>query len=820
MCLRRIIDCRLYMASALCLVFLGCGNIDEVRAPETARPMPEAGSGLKGNWVGKVLETDAFIAIVADGEQLVGYACDQGTLAEWFFGQASGTDLSLANAKGTTLRVVLEDDAAEGTITFSAGDEFEFVVEASDETVLFRGEGLADGKRALAGWVVIGDEVRGAIDFGGVVQPAPPFDPNSPIELLPDSPILTMFPTPMAPDVMALPRSNTKFVWAALGESYAAGEGNPVAGIADPDDRDNFTGLSWGSGQYFVDQLNTKYPLPHSHPNGMPTVAASEKLNDLFTCHRSEQAGAPKANRTLEVAYPDIKFVLGHVACSGAEIHHLDREGYVGPLGLDDERKEGVLLPGLPYKRVHQPPQLARVASLQKREGQLDAIYMHIGGNDMGFGFYIVLCAVAELLLDPVLVYYSPGFGINCSQLLTGQDLSGKATEVEARFSTLKANMAEAWKVNPKTPVFLAQVPNPVHYGPDGICNGADYDAAGETGFGEYDEFIKTKISPEEAVFMNNLADNINTVFANAARNNKWHLVQSEWGRNNAKRFGCGMCDEPPCANLNSAAMYRQGRDLPVPLFPISAGIFHPNDLGYQAQAETIVDALRPTVDKKIAAFLTPPSNLRVMATTLNGNITITWNDTATTESHFDIEVYPESEESARTMVYPRGSTNLDRGGFRVRHQAIQGPVYVHETNRGLYSYRVRACNSGVRRAQVIQVAEWTYESPGELCGNFTPSITGANYVPDVPSGFERRIREIRQTGETLPRIELALTWKSQPEAIEYVVKTNVPGISTNPTEIRTSAASIKLTLPPIATVDVHVAACNRVGCSPYVLAY
>jgi hypothetical protein len=236
----------------------------------------------------------------------------------------------------------------------------------------------------------------------------------------------TESPPPMAADSLKAPVANsTTFVWAAVGDSFASGEGAPETGIANPLDHDNFTGLSWGH------DSTTVVPNPHAHAvNGKHTFSRSptnkdvytvtstgvagrprsqrdKENDDRFSCHRSDLSGPAQAHAKLKARYghagvDGVQFRMANVACTGAKIKHLIDTDWIGSLGDRRERSYEAhhalvadgsfdssrhpITSGGPgsFLQTTQPPQLSRVATWKASNGgQLDAIYANIGGNDL-----------------------------------------------------------------------------------------------------------------------------------------------------------------------------------------------------------------------------------------------------------------------------------------------------------------------------------------------------------------------------------------------------------------------------------------------------
>src|SRR4051794_2912924 len=267
-----------------------------------------------GTWVGPLQGSKALVALVSDGDQLVAYVCDDGTIGSWFFApNGDPGSHRLVGKDGSVLDVTL-GDKAQGTFTTRDGDQYSFDAHATDKDVLFRADAVAGGTTVLGGWIRPGNgsDARGTLALGSTLQAAPQLATTVPIDI--GQLVLNLAPAPMTPDTLGASTSNTtKFVWGAMGDSFASGEGNPEHGIDDPNSVSNFSGLVWGDdSSIFV-------------PDGFSL------RSDVTTCHRSDRAGAPKANDALKADYPGMTFALGFVACSGATVHDLISGGDTRP---------------------------------------------------------------------------------------------------------------------------------------------------------------------------------------------------------------------------------------------------------------------------------------------------------------------------------------------------------------------------------------------------------------------------------------------------------------------------------------------------------
>ena len=711
-----------------------------------------ADSAAGGTWIGPLNGSNAFVAIVSDGDQLVGYVCDNGTVGSWFFSSDGSLGAHrIVGKDGSVLDVTLDDKRARGTFT-KDDHVYSFEARATDKDVLFRADAVAGGTTVLAGWIQNGNESRGTLVTGGsTLLTAPALDTTIPLTLNTSLVILT--PTPMTPDSLGAPAANTtKFVWGAMGDSFASGEGDPEIPIADPGNIDSFTGLSWGDDStMFV-------------PDGYSL------RSDVTTCHRSDRAGAPKANADLRSFYPGMNFALGFVACSGATAHALMAAGYQGP-DVNQPAQLGFI-------RVPQPAQLDRIASFKSSQGgQLDALYMSIGGNDIGFGSIIQDCLIF------------PDCSSGDAGLLS-QNLAALATT----YNTLGTSIDQHFSGD-VPPVFISEYPNPLDHGAGGLpCNGDDYNATADLIFPGYDAILKNGVSLTEALWATTIPGQISQVMNAAAINNNWNVISSH----TTAFLGHGVCTSQPWFNLNSAALHRQGHDLGGPL-DFSAGFMHPNDLGYAAYGNAIAAALRQDVDTRAKTGLVAPANVRIGAATQNGAITLHWDDRSTSESGDEVEVLPARTQDAALIVVPAGATAIS-GGFRVRVTGAGSQQYVHQVSGGgRFLYRVRACQTGIAG------------NDDSECGPWSAQITGTNVLPATPTGLH--LGSVTYTSGGHLVFQTQLQWSAQPDAIEFAV--HIDWSDGTSSDGRTS--STIWNVPLLTTGDTYrVAACNRVGCSGY----
>jgi PKD repeat protein len=139
--------------------------------------------------------------------------------------------------------------------------------------------------------------------------------------------------------------------------------------------------------QKFHDAYEAAQNAANAAQGAIEDVDLSARWQDR-RCHRSANAGSAQAARLLEQADPQTSVTFVHLACSGAEIIGGLVNGYDGingdmPFELDSE-PEGDLLPDL-------DPQAEAAAELIG-DREIDALYLSIGGNDVGFGPITIAC--------------------------------------------------------------------------------------------------------------------------------------------------------------------------------------------------------------------------------------------------------------------------------------------------------------------------------------------------------------------------------------------------------------------------------------------
>jgi len=124
----------------------------------------------EGNFVGYLEGTDAFVAIVSDGEEVLAFVCDGEALVVWLRGAVENGSLVLNSPASAAQRYLLETQlgaSAEGSL-FLNGERLPFTAEAAiGEAGLYRAEETLDGVDYVGGWIVDQNgEQRGSVVGG------------------------------------------------------------------------------------------------------------------------------------------------------------------------------------------------------------------------------------------------------------------------------------------------------------------------------------------------------------------------------------------------------------------------------------------------------------------------------------------------------------------------------------------------------------------------------------------------------------------------------------------------------------------------------
>ncbi len=575
------------------------------------------------------------------------------------------------------------------------------------------------------------------------------------------------FPPPLPVDRPSQPTPNVRpdFVWAAAGDSFAAGEGAPFVRSS------NLRNVRW------------------QRPGALESTP-------VRACHRSRRAPAPTVNRQLTADFPAINFDFRFVACSGAKIADLSNtRTNAGPDRLATH---------------NDPAQFGQVASwLGPRK--LDAMYLNIGGNDGGFAPIVTTCLLfscgpeddRELETEHWEPMEAAFTNFNERQLRPGTPREPDGFDRHL-----------PGKVDPGD-VFITTIPNFAEDTDGTICTSSDF---------ERDRFLQNFDVGEISWASTTVLNRINNAIADAASLHGWTLIREH----EAAWSGHGICAAVPFANTNSAALANQGDDMhsaaliiagtltaaalaPIiigpaaallaspfglalaikrlPLGGVSAGIAHPNAAGYNTYVNPILNRIRPLVRDKLADGLAAPTNLRVARATRNGPITLRWRDESTTETRHEIEILRIREGGRNIRV---GQT------FAVAGATTSRTEFTHRISTGaLIQYGVKAC---------VRV------DPGQpnICGPQAQVWAANNRAPRVQNLVGSVVAGLNTQGGNG---RVVVRWDADPSATRWSVRrTNLA--TGNRTLFNSRYGGLTVPRPSSgANLRFDVVGCNRIGC-------
>ena len=802
--------------------------------------LPAATPWPNGSWAGKVEGTDAFIAVVAGAEGLVAYVCDNGTIGQWFRTDDANGSVVVANEAGAVFSAERSGEQVTGSVQLPDGTEHPFSAATASEPV-HRSEGFDDTEVGLVGWVTLpSGERRGTalvvpktttakitptttastttattvgvpatVPLATKVTTAPDLKLGTPVVVAKTLPgtidKLDLPPAnPLTPDAVNPPTPNDlKFVWAALGDSYAAGEGAPVT-----------------AGRFGRPFFNVETPTDWGRAVPDSGVTAEERRS----CHRSEKAGAPVANERLKRAFPELSIDFIHLACSGAETFDI-----MHPMP-DETNIQGYDGPDL-TAHVEQPAQGQRAAEWAADKGAYDALYMSIGGNDVGFGDVITECLLSN------------DEGNECSDkaLSRGADprMGRPAISVQDAINRLPQSYRDldtylrstSRPARPAT-ILLSKSPDPTK-GDNGVDCG--------DGNGHLKDDILSLISKEEMVWARReiLDKGINqnvegTGKPTAQGGLGWTVIDQHL----AAFENHGLCATDNFINTNNDALETQGDDydastpLGTPLRPtliaaaaaltalaataagavilapvlavaaalvaaglvhLAAGLVHPNAKGFEKYADAIEAKISPLIEAKMNAGLRPPARVRQVSAVNNGEIVLRWDDKSKSEDRYEINV-TRLDGTAATPAPLRVGKNI---------QEVRVPLNGRFAGR----FEVRAC------------VRLTCSDPGV--------VEAANFVPATPTDGSGSYTLTRV--DRLPNSNRAIAivgWLGSRFAQRYVIDYRQvdPAGATNGTQTpATPFGAIAIKEPPHTTTGndkalyaFKISACSRVGCSPF----
>lgn len=806
---------RIWITAVLCALPHACGPAPTLpdaatdappAAPARAQPLEAA------TYAGRLADGNTFIAVVTGGAAIRAYVCD-GVTDTWFDGGAMRLPALVTAPDGSELYLRAEASGVAGSVRRPGGAEQTFRAARTQTSALFRAEAVVGEDRYLGGWIVLPDGAQ-----RGVVREGSAFVPSS---LMGSTPVAEaaaravefLAPARFEPDALQRRTTNTlAFNIAGLGDSYASGEGAP-----EEQGNHNGDGLADAPGEraeVWDRRARTRSEaqgyVPPDFTERAPGVPASVPLSpapteeDLATvCHRSGRNGTRRAAEILHAEWPRANVNAESFACSGAKILHLVAErdaggsDYRGPDG-SDQRRLGVraMLP--------QVEQLRR--SLRASRRPLDALTVGIGGNDLNFATLIAACLADPGCHDDIPLLL-PGLTRTPRRLIAdgraGVDGEPGAAE---KFRRLAVSIDNLRAVR-RSEVLLVDVPNLVRHHVAGtpasqtdVCEGVDMIGFGAT---------RSLVTQDETNFIDaDVMPVFRDVLGDARRAHGWTLVNAHVATSSHHGLCAGGAS---WFGTLLSGLERQGADIDVPReletviqafvggdadpdgfpFHISGGLGHPN-LAYHVDGlgPAIADSLRPLLRAHVRPLA--PINLRVSAQRFNGDISVRWDDRATTETEFRVRVRRVNVPGAAGT--DAGATTQPDGEERLRDPDMDTEYTIAARGRAAYDVDVRACHVG-------------RDVSFEECSAYTPALRVTNFAPTVvPTGLTAR-NEVCPTALACFPARMAWAPVADPTGAHVFYEVDLDGrrFITQGTFLEESVGT-----------SFKVRSCNLVGCGPF----
>ncbi len=160
-----------YRAAALLLTLALVGAVTACGGNENGAETISS-TAQEGTFVGELEGTNAYIALISDGERVAGYVCDDDSLAQWIGSTPlDGSAVELVARDGSALgEATLTDEGATGEITVEDETHAFSLEPAEGEAGLYRGTvgTLGEPGSAEAGLIRLADgSHRGATILTG-----------------------------------------------------------------------------------------------------------------------------------------------------------------------------------------------------------------------------------------------------------------------------------------------------------------------------------------------------------------------------------------------------------------------------------------------------------------------------------------------------------------------------------------------------------------------------------------------------------------------------------------------------------------------------
>lgn len=550
---------------------------------------------------------------------------------------------------------------------------------------------------------------------------------------------------------------------AALGDSYGSGEGAPFeAGTFNADGS-----LVTENGEQHLEDWQ----------EGTDTAFAG-------ACHRSSETGSQLAAEALRAEWSSrVSVDYVNLACSGAAVEHLVSTSYSGVSGTDNLGSAQI------------PPQVDQLEAhmTNKSWTSLDTVFLSVGGNDALFGDVVTACiSGTRSLFDITLVDCNNLSDSGMAQLWSDVgDAISRLGGVSGEYAGLNQAL-DTLGVNPSH-VILSQYPDLSSNDNGSTCTGSDDWAAGTSVDADLQgDWLEHIEAGEWAFATNNLVAPLNTLIRNTATQLGWETLEMNANVTNSR----GLCANSGnrLFNQNRDALNAQGDDLDTAfyqeMFNFSAGMVHPNKAGQEAiYKEPLLSKFRtqllakltPTAPKNVHAYAVEAS-----ATDGGRNITVVWDDTASSESIYEVKM-TKVVSGVATMETGANALNLTF--------TTSAPSFVYGLkSSGVYEISVRAClysnNSSIKACSAYVVGSVANVAPTQK-----PSIS------------------LSVSGTT---VNGTITAPADPARVFFDIHgANVAGAAYTP--FTSESSKVKMPFSSSACGSTaKVRACNLAGCGPY----